>query len=100
MLPPGTRLGAFTIQEAIGKGGMGVVYRALDERTGTLVAVKTLAAPALRERDQRERFVREARSLQRVEHPNITRLLDAGEERGTAYLAFELIDGSSLDRKV
>ena len=84
-LSPGTRLGPYEIQEAIGKGGMGEVYKALDTRLNRVVAIKVSA-----ERFS-ERFEREARAIASLNHPNICTLYDVGPN----YLVMEYIEGES-----
>src|SRR5580692_8313074 len=85
-LAAGTRLGPYEIVEAIGKGGMGEVYRARDTRLGRDVAVKVSAEKFS------ERFEREARAIASLNHPNICQLYDVGDN----YLVMELIDGPTL----
>lgn len=86
-LSPGERVAAYQIAEQIGRGGMAVVYRALDLRLNRTVALKVLA-PALCEDDAfRERFMRESRAAARVEHPHIIPVFDAGEVDGLLYIA-------------
>ncbi|MDQ3606154.1 MAG: tetratricopeptide repeat protein, partial [Gemmatimonadota bacterium] len=91
-------VGPYRIVREIGRGGMGTVYLAEREDVGKRVALKLvrggLAAP-----ENVGRFVREQRVLARLEHPNITSLLDAGvTEDGTPYFAMELVEGEPLDR--
>jgi serine/threonine-protein kinase len=78
----------------IGEGGMGVVYQALDERLQRTVAIKTIRGGETAE--VRERLWREARSLARVNHPNVCQLFDVGEDGGTLFLVLELLEGRSL----
>nr|WP_303652919.1 serine/threonine-protein kinase [Paludisphaera mucosa] len=80
----------------MGRGGSGVVYEAVQPRLGRRVAVKILAGgPALDAR-ARERWLREARAVARVRHPNVVRLHEAGEHDGRLYLVLDLIPGGSL----
>jgi serine/threonine-protein kinase len=94
------RLGPFQLDLEIGRGAMGRVYRATDVRTGATLAVKTLALTrefagyALTE--ARDRFQREAQAALRLNHPDIVKIFDAGEEEGLAYIAMELLQGSDL----
>lgn len=87
--------GRYEILEEIGRGGAGAVYRALDRDLGRIVALKTLrdpdAGPAAR-----ERFLREARLAARLEHPNIVRVLEAGERDGRPYYTMPLLEGTPL----
>jgi len=73
---------------------MGVVYRALDPRSGRSVALKLLHNADER---FRQRFARESQALARLNHPNVVRVHDAGEERGAPYLVMELVEGTSLE---
>jgi tetratricopeptide (TPR) repeat protein len=99
-LSPGHRLGPFRILSTIGRGGMGVVYRAerADGKFEQQVAIKLvsggLSTPAFV-----ERFQREYRILASLDHPNIARLLDAGvTEEGLPYFVMEYVDGRPIDR--
>jgi Tol biopolymer transport system component len=82
----GHRLGPYEIVGALGSGGMGVVYRAIDTRLGRNVAVKTSRGPFS------DRFAREARTVAALNHPNICTLYDTGPD----YLVMELIEGPTL----
>ena len=102
----GQTIGAYTLREAIGQGGMGSVWRAerSDGRYEATVAVKFLNL-ALLGRGGVERFAREGSMLARLTHPNIARLFDAGVAAGAAahgqpYLVLEYIDGVPIDRMV
>ena len=91
-------LGRYRIVDELGRGAMGAVYRALDPLIAREVAIKTLL-PSLPEEviaEVRERFLREARSAGRLNHPNIVTIYDVGEHEGTAYIAMELLAGRSL----
>ncbi|HBQ17601.1 MAG TPA: serine/threonine protein kinase, partial [Myxococcales bacterium] len=81
----------------LGAGGMGVVYRARDEKLGRLVALKTLPKDRIGDSKARARLVREARSAAALEHPGIAQVFDVGEtEDGGAFLVMELVRGESL----
>ena len=84
------------ILECLGRGGMGVVYKARQPRLDRLVALKILAPE--KERDPRfaERFAREAKALARLNHPNIVTVHDFGEANGFYYLMMEYVDGANL----
>ena len=97
-LEPGTRLGPWRIAEPVGAGGMGKVYRGerADGAFEMEVAIKLIASrrPALS-----EQLARESRLLARLDHPAITRLMDAGlTDEGEPYLVMEWVEGSNLDR--
>jgi len=96
------RIGPFHINEEIGRGAMGVVYRAWDPLIGREVAIKTMYAPRLGEESQiaeaRQRFALEAQAAGRLSHANIVVIYQFGQERDFEYIAMELVPGSSLDR--
>ncbi len=80
----------------IGSGGMGAVYRARHRRLNRPVAVKVLASSLQSDAAFGERFIREARTLAQLDHPNIVRVYDFGHRDGTYYLVMELVDGVNL----
>src|SRR6186997_471508 len=84
------------ILECLGRGGMGVVYKARQKSLNRLVAIKILAPE--RERDARfaERFAREAEMLAKLSHPHIVTIHDFGETGGLYYLVMEFVDGVNL----
>jgi hypothetical protein len=94
---PGKILGGrYRVEAALGKGGMGTVYRALDTKRARVVAIKVMHASADDEQD-RVRFAREAAAGARLVHRNIVKLIDAGEtDAGVAFLAMELVEGPTL----
>jgi serine/threonine-protein kinase len=85
----------FRVEELIGRGAMAEVYRATDETTGDVVALKLLDGSDDR---FRQRFLRESEIASRLDHPNVVRTLDSGEDDGKLYLAMELIEGADLRR--
>lgn len=87
------KFGPFILDRMIGRGGMGAVYRAHDEKTGQIVAVKALLLPLERER---ERFEAEISTLRLLRHENIVKLYGFGQEDGILYYAMEFVDGPSL----
>jgi hypothetical protein len=94
----GHTLGRYEILAELGRGTMGVVYKARDPIIDRHVAVKTLRTdlPPDEMPDVRERFLREARSAGRLSHPAIVVIHDVGDSDGTAYIAMELLQGESL----
>jgi serine/threonine protein kinase len=95
------KLGRYEISHELGKGAMGVVYRARDPMINREVALK--AIPLSEEFEEgaeldeaRNRFFREAEMAGRLSHPHIVTIYDAGEDRGTAYIAMELLRGNHL----
>jgi serine/threonine protein kinase len=91
----GTRLGQYEIQEPIGSGAMGAVYRALDTRLNRVVAIKFLSTD-LADAAARRRFQREAQTVSSLNHPHILTVHDAGEVDGRQYLVTEFVDGGTL----
>jgi tRNA A-37 threonylcarbamoyl transferase component Bud32 len=90
-------LGAeYTIEGEIGRGGMGVVYRARDERLHRRVAVKVLPPELAFQKEIRERFTREAQTAARLSHPHIVPIHDVGEGAGVVYFIMGLVEGESL----
>ena len=94
----GHTLGRYEILDELGRGAMGIVYKARDPLIERHVAVKTLRSDFTAEEQPtvRERFLREARSAGRLSHPAIVVIHDVGESEGTAYIAMELLPGESL----
>lgn len=97
---PGRTLGRFVLLEQVGAGGMGVVFRAWDSALAKHVAIKLLRPPPgedpARAQAFVERFLREARTVAQLEHPNICRVLDVGRDGERYYLAMPLLDGEPL----
>ncbi|WP_436762892.1 serine/threonine-protein kinase [Streptosporangium sp. V21-05] len=87
--------GRYRLDELIGRGGTGEVWRGYDLRPGWAVAVKILS-PAVADATTRERFAREARTAARVVHPNVVTVLDVGEHEDRPYLVMELLTGRDL----
>lgn len=98
--PESLVLGDYVLIDPLGKGGMGVVYRARHRRMDRLVALKTLTDQATESDDSVQRFQREVRAAARLSHPNIVAAYDAGEHNDTHYLVMELVDGIDLSRLV
>ncbi len=94
-MPP-RAVGPYEILSVIGRGGIGTVYRARDRRSGELAALKVLApAPAI-DATAARRLAREFEALQRLEHPHIVRVYEAGVCEGYSFLAMELVEGLDL----
>ncbi len=91
------RLGAYRVEGLIGAGGMGIVYRALDEALQRQVALKTLLPSLAADPEFVARFKREAQSAAALNHPNITQIYAIGQEGEVPFFAMELIHGTSLD---
>jgi serine/threonine protein kinase/tetratricopeptide (TPR) repeat protein len=92
----GTTLGRYRILARLGEGGMGTVYRALDERLEREVAVKVLRGDLLRDDAARRRLRHEARALSRLNHPGIATLFDFDAQDGVDYLVLEFVPGETL----
>ena len=92
----GTTFAGYRIEELVGRGGMGVVYRATDLSLERPVALK-LIAPELAEDERfRSRFLREPRLAASLDHPNVIPIYDAGEHDGQLYLVMRFVEGSDL----
>src|SRR5947209_6857317 len=88
--------GTFRIQGKLAEGGMGTVYRALDEKLDRPVALKVMKPDLQQDGEFLERFTREAKALASLLHPALAVVYAFGEERGTVYLALELVEGKTL----
>lgn len=96
------RFGRYEILSELGRGAMGVVYKARDPKINRVVAVKTVSLagqPPEEEREYRERFIREAEAAGRLSHPGIVTIFDVGEEPNTRspYIVMEFVGGQTLD---
>lgn len=88
----------YRLEGEIARGGMGIVYRAVDTQLGRTVAIKVLHADASADADRNRRFIREAQSASALNHPNIVTIYEVGEDQGTTFIAMELVDGTPLDQ--
>lgn len=95
-LAPGTLLGPYAIEAALGAGGMGAVYRALDTRLGRRVAIKVLLPQFAEDPERLRRFQQEAQATSALNHPNILTIHDLGTHQGEPYLVSELLEGETL----
>jgi serine/threonine protein kinase len=91
-LVPGEQLAGYQIEEQIGRGGMAVVYRALDLRLGRAVALKVLAPHLGEDEAFRQRFIRESRAAAGVDHPHIVPVFEAGEADGVLFIAMRYVE--------
>ena len=97
---PGSEIAGFRLEELLGRGGMGAVYRAEDVRLGRKVALKLLV-PELAESERfRERFFRESQIAASLDHPHIVPIYAAGEAEGRLYLAMRYVEGDDLRRLI
>ena len=96
LLPPGTRLGPYRIVQTLGRGGMGVVYKAEHTLLDRVVAVKVLPRALARDPQFLARFKREAQALAKLRHPHIVAVYDMGREGDVTYFTMEYVDGTNL----
>jgi serine/threonine-protein kinase len=94
----GQQFGPFAIEEEIGSGAMGTVYRGRYLKTGRLVALKMIAPGLGDDESVQARFERETAVLKQLKHPNIVRLFATGRYQGTPFYAMEYVEGESLER--
>jgi Protein kinase domain len=99
-MPSPERIGRYRVAGLLGRGAMGVVYRAMDDSLDRAVAVKVMSAGAVADAEAWERFKREARAVARLQHPNIVVIYELGEHEGLPFMALELLDGVDLQRAI
>jgi len=92
----GKRLKHYQVEELLGKGGMGIVYRALDVRLRRPVAVKVLKSELTTDPDRKRRFLQEARSASAIIHPAIAQVYDVDEVDGVTFMAMEFVEGKTV----
>ncbi len=97
LLKPGEVIAGYEILEVLGRGGMGVVYRARQMALDRLVAVKTILLSHLTRADAIARFEKEARTVARFRHPNIVTAFDFGRHEGRLFFVMELLEGQTLE---
>lgn len=100
MLGEGEKISHYTVQSAIGAGGMGEIYRASDTRLKRDVAIKILPEKLTENDSAVERFMREARVVSALNHPNILTIYDIGEHRQIKFIATEFVEGETLRQKI
>jgi serine/threonine protein kinase len=96
----GELLDHFQLLQFIGAGGMGIVFKALDTTLDRIVALKILASQSIGNVDLQRRFLIEAQSTARLDHPNIAQIHFVGRDRGLPYIVFEYIEGENLRDRV
>ena len=97
---PGDTVGPYLLETELGHGGMGHVFRARDARLGRVVAIKFIRPEFAANDEFRKRFLREARTISSLTHPNVCALYDIAEQDGHAYLVMEYVEGESLDKRL
>jgi serine/threonine protein kinase len=100
LLAPDQVIPGYHIESLIGRGGMGVVYRAKQLNLGRTVALKTILVSRMADKDMLDRFAQEARTIGQLRHPNIIAAHDFGRHSGRLYLAMELVEGIDVDLRV
>jgi serine/threonine protein kinase len=98
-LKPGDAFGEYVIDDQLGEGGMGIVFRAIHE-DGGVVALKVLKPGLVTDSNAARRFAREARAVGEVDHPHLIGLIDTGDVEGIGYLAMHYVPGKSLDDRI
>jgi serine/threonine-protein kinase len=98
-LEPGDAFGEYVVDEQLGEGGMGIVFRAIRE-DGAVVALKVLKPGLVRDEHATRRFAREARAAAAVDHPHLIDVIEAGDVDGTGFLAMRYVAGRSLDDRI
>src|SRR5262245_41107392 len=96
----GRKLLHYVIESQLGRGGMGVVYRALDTKLNRPVAIKVLPSDALADPTRKQRFEQEARAASALSHPNIITIHDIDTTEGVDFIVMEYVPGKSLDRVI
>ena len=95
-LASGQRVSHYEIQQKLGSGGMGAVYRAYDSQLRRHVAIKVLALGYLSDDERRTRLLREARAASALNHPNIVGIYEVGSDRGLDFISMEFVEGKTL----
>jgi serine/threonine-protein kinase len=91
------KIGKYEILSKLGEGGMGVVYKAKDPLIDRIVAIKMMTGAFAEEKEARERFLREARAVGRLQHPNIVTIYELGVEGSSPYMVMEFLEGQGLE---
>ena len=96
VLAPGANFAGYRIESVAGRGGMGIVYRALQLQPERVVALKAIAPSAADDADFRERFKRESQVAAAIEHPNVIPVYQVGESEGVLFIAMRFVEGTDL----
>src|SRR5262249_16486435 len=92
----GTKIAHYVVETELGRGGMGVVYRARDLQLNRIVALKLLSEEYARHGEQRQMILAEARVAASLNHPGVTTIYEVGEHEGQLYIAMELVAGRTM----
>jgi serine/threonine protein kinase len=95
-----TRIGKYDVVNVLGRGGMGVVYRAIDQNLSREVAIKTLTEGIQGDSEMLARFYDEGRKTASFKHPNIVTIFELGDDNGIPYIVMELVDGQPLSQLI
>src|SRR3954465_6319032 len=95
-LEPGTTFAGYRVESLVGRGGMGLVYRATDLSLGRPVALKLIAPELAEDKRFRGRFLKESRLAGSLDPPNVVPIYEAGEQDGQLYLAMRYVEGRDL----
>jgi serine/threonine protein kinase len=96
----GESIAHYTLLDKLGEGGMGIVYKALDNHLGRTVALKMLPPGTVSDPERKRRFVQEARAASALSHPNIVTIYDIDTSDGVTFIAMEYVNGKTLDRVI
>src|SRR5664279_5259087 len=99
-LSDGDEFAGYRIERRLGRGGMGILYLAVEPGLDRRVALKLIAPEAAAEEVFAKRFAEESRIAASIEHPNVVPIYSAGEERGVPYIAMRFVAGSDLGRRI
>ena len=95
-MKPGDTLAHYRIEERLGAGGMGEVFKGIDTKLNRPVAIKVLPPDAVSDPERRARFIREARAASALDHPNIITIHDIAEEEGVSFIVMQYVEGRTL----
>ncbi len=96
----GRSLHHYKIVEKLGEGGMGMVYKAINTRLGSTVAIKTLSQKVIPDPEHQRRFIQEAKAASALRHPNIIQVYDIDSDEGILFIVMELVDGKPLNKPI
>lgn len=94
------RIGDYEVVSILGRGGMGIVYRAKHRKLGRDVALKMILAGSHASQEQLQRFIMEAKAVAHLQHPNIVQIFEVGEDEGLPFFSLEFVDGEGLEKQV